>query len=94
MLQKLTEGKVDKEYATIDGPEPLKVQTQALLFGEDAAHIKAKSIASVQALSGTGALRVCAEFVKKHLPPAAHTIYVSDPTWGNHNAIFQASGLK
>lgn len=94
LLQQLKEGKIDKEYATIDGPEPLKVMTQSLLFGEDAAHIKAKSIASVQSLSGTGSLRVAAEFAKKHLPPAAHTIYVSDPTWGNHNAIFQASGLQ
>lgn len=94
LLQKLKDGKIDKEYSTIDGPEPLKVQTQALLFGEDAAHIKAKSIASVQALSGTGSLRVCAEFVKQHLPQSAHTVYVSDPTWGNHNAIFQAAGLQ
>lgn len=38
----------------------------------------------MQALSGTGSLRVAGEFYAKFLP-AGTTIYVSDPTWGNHS---------
>jgi len=55
--------------------------------------VRENRVASVQALSGTGALRVVAEFVKTHLPPSAHEIWVSDPTWGNHPAIFEKAGL-
>uniref|UniRef100_A0A7S3TRA8 Aspartate aminotransferase n=1 Tax=Strombidinopsis acuminata TaxID=141414 RepID=A0A7S3TRA8_9SPIT len=83
----------NKEYSTIDGPAPLKPLTQGLLFGADDASIKEGKIASVQALSGTGALRIASEFVKTHLPAAAHTVWCSDPTWGNHQAIFKSAGL-
>jgi len=88
-LDTQAKGGIDKEYSTIDGPDPLKAQTQKLLFGEDCAAIKEGRIASIQALSGTGSLRVCAEFIVTHLPKAAQTVYMSDPTWGNHPAIFQ-----
>jgi len=82
----------NKEYSTIDGPEPLKMQTQKILFGDCPAVLENK-VASVQALSGTGALRVAAEFIARFLPKETHTIWVSDPTWGNHNAIFAKAGL-
>jgi len=85
---------VDKEYSTIDGPAQLKTLTQKLVFGERSSAVQSGRIASVQALSGTGALRVVAEFVKTHLKPAAHEIWISDPTWANHTAIFQKAGLS
>jgi len=84
---------IDKEYSTIDGPPLLKTVTQKLVFGEKCKAIADERVASVQALSGTGALRVCGEFIKKHLQPASHTIWISDPTWGNHPTIFQKSGM-
>ena len=46
---------------------------------------------SAQTLSGTGALRIIADFLKIHRPAP---IYVSDPTWGNHNQIFAIAGLE
>jgi len=91
MLKELGTG-CNKEYSTIDGPAELKKLTQKLLFGDSAA-VKEGRIASVQALSGTGALRVAAEFVKTHLAPEQQEIWVSDPTWGNHNTIFAKAGL-
>eukprot|EP00933_Yihiella_yeosuensis_P029265 TRINITY_DN2293_c0_g1_i1.p1 TRINITY_DN2293_c0_g1~~TRINITY_DN2293_c0_g1_i1.p1 ORF type:complete len:413 (+),score=94.47 TRINITY_DN2293_c0_g1_i1:86-1324(+) len=94
MLQDLAAGKLDKEYSTIDGPADLKALTQALCFGKDSPALKEGRIASVQALSGTGALRVVAEFVKTHLPEASHEIWCSDPTWGNHLTIFESAGMK
>jgi len=83
---------VNKEYSTIDGPPELKALTQKLVFG-DAGAVREDRIASVQALSGTGALRVASEFIKHHMEPRMHEIWVSDPTWGNHNAIFAMAGL-
>mmetsp|Transcript_41381 Transcript_41381/g.95211 ORF Transcript_41381/g.95211 Transcript_41381/m.95211 type:complete len:411 (+) Transcript_41381:74-1306(+) len=92
MLAELGAGN-DKEYSTIDGPAKLKSLTQELCFGADCPAVKEGRIASVQALSGTGALRVCCQFIHKHLPPEAHEVWYSDPTWGNHITIFEESGL-
>eukprot|EP00933_Yihiella_yeosuensis_P050178 TRINITY_DN47941_c0_g1_i1.p1 TRINITY_DN47941_c0_g1~~TRINITY_DN47941_c0_g1_i1.p1 ORF type:complete len:411 (-),score=97.53 TRINITY_DN47941_c0_g1_i1:202-1434(-) len=86
--------KHNKEYATIDGPPELKPCTQKLLFGADASSVKENRIASVQALSGTGALRVAGEFMVHNLGMAGKEIWVSNPTWGNHNTIFEKAGLK
>jgi len=94
VLGDLKDGKADKEYSTIDGPADLKKVCQALLFGDNAASIREGRIASTQALSGTGALRVVGEFIKKNLPAKSHIIYLSDPTWGNHDAIFKNAGLE
>jgi len=79
----------NKEYLPIDGIPTVKAATQKLMFGSES-----DKFCSCQALSGTGALRVLAEFVKRHLPPAAHNVCMSNPTWGNHKAIFEAAGLK
>jgi aspartate aminotransferase len=87
-------GKGDKEYSTIDGPAELKTLTQALCFGTESKSMKEGRITSVQALSGTGALRVLAEFVRTNLPKEAHEVWCSDPTWGNHAAIFKSAGLS
>jgi len=92
MLKELG-GKQNKEYSSIDGPAELKTLTQSLVFGADSPAFKSGRICSVQALSGTGSLRVCGEFIKAHLPQAK-TIYISDPTWGNHFAIFERAGIE
>lgn len=85
--------KVNKEYATIDGPAELKRLTQNLVFGEHSQAVRAGRVCSIQALSGTGSLRVCAEFLKVHLPEVRE-VWISDPSWGNHFAIFQRAGLQ
>mmetsp|Transcript_76682 Transcript_76682/g.248622 ORF Transcript_76682/g.248622 Transcript_76682/m.248622 type:complete len:410 (+) Transcript_76682:62-1291(+) len=84
---------INKEYSTIDGPADLKTLTQKLAFGDDSEAVASGRIASVQGLSGTGSLRVCAEFTKTFLSPEADEIWISKPTWGNHIAIFQVAGL-
>jgi len=85
--------KANKEYSTIDGPAELKLYTQQLTFGHSASSIRENRIASVQTLSGTGSLRVCAGFIKNHLQPDSQTIWISDPTWGNHPTIFKEEGM-
>jgi len=85
-------GEENKEYQPIDGPLPLKALTQKLIFGEDSSAIAERRIASAQSLSGTGALRLTAEFAKTFMPSVSE-VWVSDPTWGNHHTIFQKAGL-
>jgi len=82
-----------KEYSPIDGNAKFTQLALQFAYGQDCKQIEQGCIAGVQALSGTGSLRVAGEFYAKFLP-AGTTIYVSDPTWGNHNAIMERSGLK
>lgn len=83
--------KLDKEYAPIDGLLAFKNAARDLIFGKDNKATKEGRIVSSQTLSGTGALRVGFEFIKTHTP---NTILVSNPTWGNHHAIINNSGLQ
>jgi len=80
------------EYAPIGGtPEFCKVAAN-LLFGEDNVAIKENRVATVQSISGTGALRVVGEFIKKYVKNP--NIYLPSPTWANHIPIFKNSGLS
>ncbi len=79
------------EYTTIEGPAALKPLCLKVLFGESLAQANESRTVSAQTISGTGALRVAAEFISTHCGKPA--VYVSDPTWGNHNAIFNKAGM-
>lgn len=81
-----------KNYLTIDGVAAYNAATQTLLFGKDSNIIKQKRAKTAQSLGGTGALRVAAEFIKRHTN--AQNIWISAPTWPNHNAIFKAVGIN
>jgi aspartate aminotransferase len=59
--------------------------------GEDSAALNEGRIQGVQALSGTGGLRVFGEMMKKQ---GTNTLYLPNPSWGNHNAIFTNAGLE
>ncbi|KAL8274629.1 hypothetical protein Esti_001458 [Eimeria stiedai] len=78
-------------------PHPLSVVhprlTQKLVFGENSKVLKEGRVASCQSLSGTGALRVAADFIASFLPNCK-CVYLSKPTWSNHHNIFGlAAGL-
>jgi len=81
---------LDKEYAPITGLEDFNKGARGALFGWDHEDVTSGRVASCQTLSGTGALRVIAEFFAKFRPAA---LYVSKPTWGNHKAVFAAAGV-
>lgn len=92
VLTDLEAGKTDKEYIPIDGlPEYVAAATK-LILGESSAALAQKRVATVQSLSGTGGLRIGMEFVKKFMPGKA--IYLSNPTWGNHNAMLAHLGIQ
>jgi aspartate/tyrosine/aromatic aminotransferase len=78
---------MDHEYSNIDGVLGLKPLTQKLLFGRDEPRI-----VSAQSISGTGALRLGAEFASVHLKPAA--VYIPDPSWETHRNIFLKANFE
>jgi len=82
--------KLDKEYSPITGDDLFLKGARGVLFGWEHADVNSGRVASAQTLSGTGALRVIADFLQKFRPGP---IYVSDPTWGNHNTVFATAGL-
>jgi aspartate aminotransferase len=82
----------NKEYLPIAGDPLFCSATASFCFGASAKALKEQRVATVQALSGTGALRVGAEFLFNFFPGA--TVFISDPTWGNHFQIFGNAGLK
>jgi aspartate aminotransferase, cytoplasmic len=89
--QILADASLNKEYLPMAGLELFNSLARDLLFGPSSTPVLEKRIASAQTISGTGSLRVGGEFIKLHLNAPA--IYVSDPTWGNHNSIFNKVGL-
>jgi aspartate/tyrosine/aromatic aminotransferase len=82
--------KAIKEYLGIDGLPEMKKAAQELIFS--AATLSSGRVASCQALSGTGALRVAGEFLNSQL--GVKKMYQSEPTWGNHVAIFKKSNMQ
>jgi len=86
----LNSAEFNKEYLPIDGHAEFNKLSAQLIFG-DLAKTLSKQIVTSQSISGTGAVRLGADFVKKFLPSA--TVYISDPTWGNHKNIFNSAGI-
>jgi len=86
---------LDHEYAPIHGFEPFVAESMKLAYGAKSDAIVNKKIAAVQSLSGTGALRLSAGFLALNSANGVKpTVYVPDPTWGNHFPIYQHAGLK
>ncbi|MGO1486996.1 MAG: aromatic amino acid transaminase [Arachnia sp.] len=77
-------------YLGIDGLPAYIKATRELVFGDDASVLG--RVASVQALGGTGALKVGADFLE-HLTPDAK-ILISTPSWENHRALFTRAGFE
>ncbi|QDV70880.1 Aspartate aminotransferase [Rosistilla carotiformis] len=78
-----------KGYLGIDGLPEYRQHVHGLVFGEQ---VPASQVAVVQTPGGTGALRVAADFIATQLRPAR--VWLSNPTWANHNAIFAAAGVQ
>ena len=85
------EQKMDHEYLSQDGLPEFNRLSQLLMFGEDSPAIKESRVFSMQGLSGTGSLRLAADFIAEFMP--TKTCYIPDTTWGNHPAILEASRI-
>jgi aromatic-amino-acid transaminase len=73
-------------YLPIDGLAAYDKAVQELVFGS-----QKSNIVTVQALGGTGGLKIGADFLK-HVNPAAQ-VWISDPSWENHRQLFEAAGF-
>jgi len=80
-----------KNYLPIDGIAVYDKAVQGLVFGADSEALKAGRVATVQALGGTGGLKVGADFLRR-VNPAAKAL-ISDPSWENHRALFTNAGF-
>jgi aromatic-amino-acid transaminase len=80
-----------KPYLPIEGDPACRGAVQALLFGSNSAALAAGRVATLQTIGSSSALKVGADFLKRWFPES--DIWVSDPTWDNHRAVFQGAGL-
>ncbi len=78
-------------YLPMEGLNTYRNTIAPLLFGADHAVLAQKRVATIQTLGGSGALKVGADFLKKYFPDSG--VWVSDPTWENHVAIFEGAGF-
>jgi aromatic-amino-acid transaminase len=78
-------------YQPIEGIPAYNNAVQNLLFGKDSALLAAGRAITCECLGGTGALKVGADYLKRLLPDAK--VYISDPSWENHRALFEGAGF-
>ncbi|WP_426109838.1 aromatic amino acid transaminase [Massilia sp. PWRC2] len=81
-----------RTYLPIEGLAAYDKAVQELVFGADSPVIQEKRAITVQAVGGTGALKIGADFLKRFAPEGA-AVYISDPSWENHRALFEAAGF-
>ena len=89
--RQLLETAMPRSYLPIDGLPEYDRAVQALVFGEDSGARRDKRIITVQALGGTGALKIGADFLRRTDPGAE--VWISDPSWENHRALFESAGF-
>ncbi|MDO9002322.1 MAG: amino acid aminotransferase [Aquabacterium sp.] len=81
-----------KPYLPMVGASNYREAVQHLLFGADHEAVKSGRIATLQTIGGSGGLKVGGDFLKRYFPDSQ--VWVSDPTWDNHRAMFEGAGFK
>lgn len=79
-----------RPYLPMEGAANFRTAVQHLLFGADNP-VLSRTV-TIQGVGSSGGLKVGADFLKRYFPDSA--IYVSDPTWDNHRAVFEGSGIE
>jgi len=78
-------------YQPIEGPAAYNRAVQGLLLGGDSPLLAAGRVVTAQSIGGTGALKIGADFLYRQI--GSRTIHISDPSWENHRALFEAAGF-
>ena len=78
-------------YLPIEGIAAYDQAVQHLLFGAESSLVRDGRAITVQAVGGTGALKIGADFLKRLLPDVV--VAISDPSWENHRALFESAGF-
>ena len=88
---RLAEMSAPRSYLPIDGLPAYDRAVQALVFGADSAAARENRVITVQALGGTGGLKIGADFLRRIVPDAQ--VWISEPSWENHRALFESAGF-
>jgi aromatic-amino-acid transaminase len=80
-----------KPYLPIEGAAAMRGAVQQLLFGAGHEALASGRVATLQTVGSSGGLKVGADFIKRWLP--ASEVWISDPSWDNHRAMFEGAGL-
>ncbi len=80
-----------RTYLPIEGLAAYDKAVQELVFGADSDVVTGKRAITAQAIGGTGALKLGADFLKRFAPNAQ--VWISDPSWENHRALFESAGF-
>ena len=78
-------------YQGIEGNPAYNQAVQNLLLGKESPLVANGQVVTAQALGGTGALKIGADYLKRLNPDAK--VYISDPSWENHRALFESAGF-
>ncbi|MDH3316294.1 MAG: aspartate/tyrosine/aromatic aminotransferase [Gammaproteobacteria bacterium] len=90
--QKIAATPLSRSYLPIDGLQTYDRAVQELLFGADSDVLRDKRVVTAQTLGGTGGLKVGADFLRR--VNANAQVWISDPSWENHQALFDYAGFK
>jgi aromatic-amino-acid transaminase len=80
-----------KPYLPMEGSADARAAVQALLFGAQHEAVTSGRVATLQTVGSSGGLKVGADFIRRWLPGSG--LWVSDPSWDNHRAIFEGAGI-
>src|SRR4030095_2607494 len=89
--RQLVESSLPRSYLPIDGMPAYDQAVRVLVFGATHPAVAEKRVVTVQALGGTGGLKVGADFLRRIAPSAE--VWISDPSWENHRALFENAGF-
>ena len=89
--KRMAEKPTPRGYLPIDGIAAYDSAVKALVFGQDSEPVRSGRVATIQAIGGTGGLKVGADFLKRLNPHAK--VMISDPSWENHRALFTNAGF-
>jgi len=92
LATQVEEEKINHEYLPVLGLDGFTKAATKMLLGEDSPALVENRAFGIQCLSGTGSLRIGAEFLKRIM--GCDTVYISAPTWGNHNLLFKYTGYS
>ena len=80
-----------RPYQPMEGAANYRLAVQHLLFGATHEAVTCGRVATAQTIGGSGGLKVGSDFLKRYFSDAG--VWVSDPTWDNHHAMFEGAGF-
>ena len=80
-----------KAYLPIEGLAAYDKAVRDLVFGPESSAVKENRVLTIQAIGGSGGLKIGADFLRKLSPSAS--AWISAPSWENHRAMLEFAGF-